>query len=388
MRIHSLILSLAALAIAAVACSSTPELTATSQPTAASSPAPSATPTSAATATPTASPTPTPWPTPDRDATATPWPTSEPTPTGLPYSLDEPFYGVSLSPRSYEQEDFLAFFDLVDQVGGTLRWAGDWAELNDPNGGAMALANLQEQFGFTPVYEVNVFKQDPVELLRPLTDQNIQIYVDIAREFAEKEQPPFFGMGVEINILHEKMPEEFEQFVTLFHLAMEAVKEVSPNTVVFTTFQLEHMNGIDGGLWGEQVERNNLLLYEFEDADMMAFTTYPNFSYQDPSDIHFGDYSNLRDYWTGDIAFTEIGWPAESDIPGWESDDAEQAEFVETFFEFMETFVHPKMAIWSFMYDFPDSTLPEPFHSMALMRRDNTERPAFEAWRQAIASGE
>ena len=298
-------------------------------------------------------------------------------------------YGVSLSPRSYTQDDFLGFFDLVKQAGGTLRWAGDWAELGAPSGGVSTVSALKGQLGYIPVYEVNVFRQSPTQLLRPLTADQIDKYVGAAKEFAAKEQPAYFGMGIEINILNEEMPDEFEKFVTLFDRAAEAIKEVSPETKIYTTFQLERMKGLHGGLWGGVDEPSTAtweLMDQFPKADLFAFTTYPTLNYHDPADIPADYYAEIIDHVHGKpVAFTEIGWPAEMSITGWESDDIEQAAFVKRFFE-LTTTVEPVIVTWSFMFDFPPETLPVPFQSMAFIRHDNTERPAFAEWLVEIAT--
>jgi hypothetical protein len=46
-------------------------------------------------------------------------------------------------------------------------------------------------------------------------------------------------------------PEGYDEFVELFAEVYGAVKEASPETSVFTVFQLERMKGLWGGLFGE-----------------------------------------------------------------------------------------------------------------------------------------
>jgi hypothetical protein len=270
-----------------------------------------------------------------------------------------------------------------------LRWAGDWAEIGNPNGGINTVAALKDQFEYEPVYEVNVFKQGPTELLRPLTGEQADEYVRLAREFVEREQPEYFGIGIEINILYEEMPAEFDKLVALFDRAATAIKEVSPDTQVYTTFQLERMYGLNGGLWGGTDDPSKAtwdLIGLFPRADLFAFTTYPTLNYRSPADVPDTYYTDILAHVGGKpVAFTEIGWPAEMDITGWESDDAEQAEFVTRLFDLVGP-LDPSLLMWSFMFDFSALTLPAPFQSMAFMCGDNTERPAFAAWRDAIGA--
>ncbi len=50
--------------------------------------------------------------------------------------------GVSLSPKSYSSADFTDFFVKAKQAGSIVSWAGDWNDLNTPNGAATVVASL------------------------------------------------------------------------------------------------------------------------------------------------------------------------------------------------------------------------------------------------------
>jgi hypothetical protein len=296
-------------------------------------------------------------------------------------------YGVSLSPRSYEADDFAEFFELARLTGGVVRWAGDWAELDDRQGGAVAIAELQGQFGYMPVFEANIFRQDPTALLRPFNEPQIAEYVRLARQFAANYSPPYFGLGIEINMLYESVPEEFEKFVRLFDMAAAAVHEASPETLVYTSFQLERMHGLAGGLWGGADDPSAArwqLLDQFPRADFFSFTTYPGLNYPDPADIPSSHYAEVLSHTGRPVAFTEIGWPAGTIAPGWESSQGEQAAAVQRLFELI-TPVDSKLVLWSFMFD-PAGHLPAPFLSMGLVEPEGTKRQAFYEW-QSVAVG-
>lgn len=321
---------------------------------------------------------------PSPTATAVPSTATQP-----PLPSEETLYGVSLSPRSYQQEDFLDFFGLAQQAGGVVRWAGDWAELGKAGGGAEAVAGLAGQFNYVPVFEANVFSQSPTELLRPLTDEQVEEYVRLAREFAEKERPRYLGLGIEVNILYEEMPEEFDRLVVLFGRAAQAVKEVSPETQVYVTFQLERMHGLAGGLWGgvnDPAEARWELVDRFPQADLIAFTTYPGLNYRHPDDVPPTHYTEILEHVGGrPVAFTEVGWHSGEIFEGWDSTEAEQAAFVARFLELVEP-LSPSLALWAFMFDFTGESLSLPFRSMALMRDDNTPRPAFLEWQRGAGT--
>ena len=291
--------------------------------------------------------------------------------TGAPV-IEEPsgrLKGVSLSPRSSSAEDFTGFFEEAVQAGEMVMWAGDWMQLEKV---AKVVTGLAPQYGYIPLIEAT-FHSDG-KTIRPLNEENKKIYRDAAVAFAEKYEPAFLGLGIEVNNVYLKSPSDFEQFVPFYNQVYEAVKTVSPRTRVFTVFQLERMKGLT--LWElEETQAHWELIDKFK-SDLIAFTTYPGLYYRGPSDIPADHYTEIKSHTTKPIAFTEIGWHSEASPQGWESSEQEQAEFIETFFN-LTSGMDVKIAIWSFLYD-PETI--EPFNSMGLRRDNGTARPAWDAW--------
>ena len=112
-----------------------------------------------------------------------------------------------------------------------------------------------------------------------------QAYEVGAVAFAKAYKPEYLGFGIEINALHETNPADYASFKVFFAKVVKVVKQVSPDTKVFTVFQLERLRGLRGGLFGG---KNNstindwVLLGDFPDADLLAFTTYPCIVYNYP----------------------------------------------------------------------------------------------------------
>lgn len=298
--------------------------------------------------------------------------------------MDYALKGVGLSPRSNQPADFIDFFEKAKQAGQVVMWSGDWIELtNQTGGGPVVVAELAGQYDYIPLIIAQFFTQSTGELLRPLDAATRQVYEDSAAAFAAKYKPKYLGFGIEVNALYEKSPSDFDAFVAFFSQVYDAVKAESPETKVFTVFQLEKMKGLNGGLFGGVNDPSRAewsLLDRFPEADMIAFTTYPGLIYEDPSDIPADYYTDVKSHTTKPVAFTEIGWHSAPSPAGWESGDAEQAQFVTTFFG-MTQGLNKKLAIWSFLYD-PDTI--EPFNSMGLRRReDGSAKPAWDEWLNA-----
>jgi len=295
-------------------------------------------------------------------------------------TVEEPFMedhsgtlkGVSLSPRSSSEDDFTGFFEEAVQAGDIVMWAGDWNELSIDQGAPKVVTGAASTYGYIPLVEVTIHSSG--QLLRPLDTDNLQMYRSRVLAFAEEYQPGYLGLGIEINGLYVKSPADFEVFVSFYNEVYDAVKEISPDTQVFTVFQLEVMKGLT--MWEIEEHEEHWELIDRFKTDIVAFTTYPGLFYRDPSDIPEDHYTEIASHTTKPVAFTEIGWHSEASPQGWESSEQEQAEFVETFFS-LTADLDMEIAIWSFMYD-PDTI--EPFCSMGLRHNDGTARPSWEAW--------
>lgn len=288
--------------------------------------------------------------------------------------------GITLSPKSFQPDDFNDFFVKAKQAGSIVSWAGDWNELgNLDNGGPKVVAELSLSKGYIPLIEGQFFQQSDGKLLRTFDEETKQRYKDSAVAFAGKYKPKYLAFGIEVNVLHEKSPKDFDDFVQFFDEVYDAVKAKSPNTRLFTIFQLEKMKGLNGGLFGgtnDLTKAQWALLDKFSKSDIIAFTTYPGLIYKSPSEIPQDYYSEIILHTSKPIAFTEIGWHRDPSPAGWESSDSEQAEFVETFFRLTEN-LNKEFAIWSFMYD--QNTI-EPFKSMGLYSLEGTPKQALNEW--------
>ena len=306
-----------------------------------------------------------------------PEPGDEPPPAAEPALLK----GVSLSPKSYSGEDFTSFFQKATECGNLVMWAGGWDELAAAEGGGpRVVSGLAATYHYTPLVEVTYYSQGEGELIRPLTEAEKESYIRNAASFAEEHKPEYLGLGIEVNIMHAKSPQDFEEFAELYDEAYDAIKEKSPNTKVFTVFQLEHMKGLDGGLFGGENNPEDAqwsLIDRFPKSDAVAFTTYPCFIYKHPSEIPENYYSEIRSHTSKPILFTESGWFREGP-EGWESSPEEQAEFITLFFELAEP-LEPEIMVWSFLYD---QEIQYPFNTMGLLSADEETSPAYEAWKE------
>ena len=298
-----------------------------------------------------------------------------------PEEIDEvakAFKGVSLSPRSFQGQDFADFFPRAKQAGGVLTWAGDWWHLVDEEGAAHVVTDLALHYDLEPVVLATYFDQSTGELVRPMNETIGRRYIEAAVEYVTAHEPRFVGFGIEINSYWMRSPEGYAGFVEFLGELYPRVKEASPDTKVFTVFQLERMKGLHGGLFGGTHDESLSqweLLDDFPYVDALAFTTYPCLVFEDPSEMPEHYYAEIREHTSKEVLFIEIGWFREGP-EGWESDGEEQARFIRRLFDLTED-LEPPLLIWSFLYD-PEAQ--PPFDSMGLLDADEAHDEAWEAW--------
>ncbi|MBI5157598.1 MAG: hypothetical protein HZA58_06225 [Acidimicrobiia bacterium] len=292
-----------------------------------------------------------------------------------------PLRGFSLSPQSYAPEEFTAFFELAAAHGDIVERVADILEWEEEPGAAVTVVQgLAAQFGYLPLSVGGVFDVDTGELLRPIDEATFDRYVAAAEGFAERHRPRFLGLGVEIDTQWRTHPDEFDRFVELFAAVADAVHGASPETLVFTTFQLERFSGLQGGIFGGTNDPSQVsweLIERFPDADIIGFTTYPGLVFASPDDIPEDYYRRLGDLAGGrPIAFTEMGWQAGGDFGPYSGTPAAQDRFVERFGE-LTAGADVAFFVWSFLFD---QAVPEPFDTMGLIAADGTPRPGWERW--------
>lgn len=287
-----------------------------------------------------------------------------------------PAYGFSFSPANYDADGWTGFFPVAARGGTIVTWAGDWAELDDEEGPAVTIGELAQRAGLDLMAVVGPFSDG--YSIRSIED-NAADYVDRAARYAERFQPRFMTLGVEVDIPAVRDPDGFEAFVDLFANATAAVHAASPDTQVMLAFQLESMKGRRDGVFGEGiVDPTWELIDRFPDADIIAFTTYPGLIYGDPADIPDDYYAEISDRVDKPVAFIEVGWQSgEIGAAEWDSDPAEQAEAVTRILE-LTSELSPEPFIWSFLWDPPG--IP-PFDTMGLFDAGGEpESAAWDAW--------
>jgi hypothetical protein len=218
---------------------------------------------------------------------------------------------------------------------------------------------------------------------RDFSDTRVRAaFISYAKYLALNYKPAYMALGVEVNMFFNRRGDAaFRNFQSLYFEAYDAVKEVSPGTLVFPTFQYEDLLGL---LAGERRQPAWTLVTRFEPKlDMVAFSSFPGFAYEEPSDLPADYYRQIKQRTERPVAFVSLGWSsavrrAESMIEA----EGAQAAFVERILDEAEA-LDARLVVWYLARDptvTPDAGFL-PLAATGLHRPDGQPKAAWWAWR-------
>ena len=209
-------------------------------------------------------------------------------------------------------------------------------------------------------------------------------FLSYAKYVALNYQPDYLALGVEMNMYYEHEPEDFDNFVSLYFEAYDAVKEVSQDTLVFPTFQMEELQSLLPS--GEIHPPQWHLFRRFEPKlDLLAISTYPSFAFETPTDIPDDYYEQLGRYTDRPIVIAEMGYssgPCRQGIN--DGTESEQKDFLRRILLRAEAMDMPFL-VWFAGWDPAFATDPplDLFQHIGLIRPDGTKKPSWFVWAQA-----
>jgi hypothetical protein len=209
-------------------------------------------------------------------------------------------------------------------------------------------------------------------------------FISYAKYVALNYRPAYVALGVEMNLYYDKNKDDLENFRSLYLEAYTRVKEVSPDTQVTVTFQYEDLQGILPTEDKHFADWQLLKLFE-EHMDVAAISTYPSFSFNESGAIPDNYYSQLRAFTDRPIVIAETGYSSAAGAQGINNGtEAEQAAFVQRVLAEAQNLDMP-FIIWFAGWD-PTYAKDTPFgvfQHIGLLRDDNSEKPAWQAWNDA-----
>ena len=312
--------------------------------------------------------------------------------------------GFSSAPAELTQAAYIAALDLAARHGELLliQRAPEWSEFLpgvEPSPRLTELTTRElvatEERELTLFYALDPF--DPVDRGRlagapasyeqaDLADPDLRAaFVAEARFIATSYTPAYLALGIEVNATFERSPSQYRAFLGAYGEAYRAVKAVSPETLVFATFQYEQLLGVVP--WEPSRPPRWELLDDFAGRiDLFAVATFPSVRYEVANDLPLLYYQQIRDHTRLPIAFASVGFASAAQPDGVHaSTPAEQRRFLQRLLSDADTLDAP-FVVWfaardpAYVADAPTLDL---LSSVGL--RDEHDRPkdAWAVWEEA-----
>lgn len=307
--------------------------------------------------------------------------------------------GISSLPTELTAESYAETFKLAASAGEIIliQRTPPWEELLAGSFSEETVLTTQRETALAEEHGLDIFVAiDPTDgsrqrdRLADLPDELLgagfsdplvhQALVDYARYVAETYQPRYLAFGVEINGYQQHQPEDFERFVVIYHEVYEVVKELSPDTLVFPTFQFEELQG-------KLPFQNPLppqwnLISRFEPRlDILAVSSYPDVIFPEADGIPDSYYQQLSLYTSRPVAISGMGFTSRAgEHATLTVAEAAQAAFVRRTLDNAQQMKMP-FVIWFIGQD-PSFTGESALDlsNSGLIRQDGTEKPAWDVW--------
>jgi len=314
--------------------------------------------------------------------------------------------GVTVSPRGHtnssSDQDWIDHYSMHAAWGRIIAFHGNWRDEVNSAGQipslALAAMAASQQYGFTPAIGLGWADGDGNPDLTSTTEpvnntwnnmETRDAYRTMVTQFARTYQPPYLFLGNETNAYHRThTTPEWDQWLSEYVACYDSVKIVSPNTMVFTTFQYEMLQGVGRhNGWNFTADWQSVDdMIGWNRLDALGLTSYPYFEYDTPDDIPDDYYDAIAVHWTGPVIFTEIGWLGGPSAP-YAGSEHDQARFIGRFFE-LSNDLPLRYVVWLFLHDWDGQLGLPAFRNIGLRRNDGTPRAADAVWRAEVLARE
>ena len=354
-------------------------------------------------------------------ATSEPEPVSQASPTSTLsiFASGRTAYGFFPSSPEITAESFVATIEAIGQHGDVILtmpqvpW-GDFIENADGESmaieemrGSVALARqngLEVIFVIDPLqaFDRRVIATMPPELAGgDFGTMNVRdAFRNYALRLVREFQPRYLGLASEINTYAGSEPEDFSNYVTLYHEVYAAIKAEAPETMVFVTIQWEDLNSV--GIFSDDSpgEIKWDVVENFEpNLDVWAISTYPYFAFDSADQIPDDYYTSLLSHTSKPLAIAEGGFLSQ-DAGAFHGSPQDQIDYLHA----IDGQIGSRLDFWVYLvlddvnveayanflteHGSPaDVELMALFGTLGLRTKDGVPKPALEVW-DGFRSGE
>lgn len=250
----------------------------------------------------------------------------------------------------------------------------------------LRLKGLEIIFLVDPLDGLDRRSEDPglVEAGRSILEPEIRaMHEDWVLRIAEAVQPRWLGLASEINTLAARGdPDLYAEIRDLVNTLAPQVRQRSPGTEVFVSFQADEANGT----LVDPIIDHFALIDDF-DIDALGLSSYPVFAFDSPSEIPDGYFSSFDDATDLPLLMVEGGWTSEP-VPLADGTDQEQIDFLRRYESLLDEIDAEAWVMLTFTdLDIDALGLPPDraqglsnFSRMGILDIDLRRKPAYAEW--------
>ena len=223
-----------------------------------------------------------------------------------------------------------------------------------------------------------------------------QAYTDFALWILNAFHPRYLGLASEINTYADAHPEDLPNFLSLYREVYAAVKQASPETRVFVTFQWEDLNnlfpGDNEGRTAYEINWDEVEAFGPE-LDVWAISSYPFVYFERGADIPPDYYTPLLGRTDKPLAVAEGGFSS-LPVASFSGSSQDQVDYLNT----LHAQIGSRLDFWIYLLltDFntesyadamrksgvgsPDVTTLGYFAFVGLQAGDGSAKPALGVW--------
>jgi len=327
---------------------------------------------------------------------------TEPTPgTEPPIKNGDVVRGFGFSPLGFP-EDYtgsLEFFAELDIFGNAaVTWVSLWRDdaIQGRDAGevpalATQLALVAPMSAAVPVPVFSWRSGETLYIRVPGNSKNdwsnqeaASLFRSMVSQYAKLHQPPVIFLGNENDVYWAQDSVDYARWIEAYNQAYEAIKDLSPKTLIGPVFSYEHLAGI-GELNGwSRSHWGALEAHDLGKIDVVGLTVYPFFAVADPRDMG-DDYFDQLFERIGDkpVMITETGWPSAHttrEMP-WEASANHQVAYMAALEEAIDG-RDIRVVNWRYLYDMVphQSQAYDVFGAIGLKFASGKAKPALPFW--------
>jgi len=256
---------------------------------------------------------------------------------------------------------------------------------NDLEGpwGNIFVEDLIRGNGMFPLVHMNFYGQNLTLVQHPsLASSSLgspawrSLYIQAAKDVVNASRPLYLSLGNEVNRWLERYgsedgaPNSFMEYISLYHEAYDAVKEISPDTIVFCTFSREIVSE------GRESDMGFIELFDPDRLDMLVLTSYP-YSLMGidrvdelPDDYYSSVFNHIS---RRPFGLSEVAWTSNASFGG----QPEQAAFIRNLTGRLtiDRGIDLELLGWNWLHDLG------PGDETGLINETGVEKLSLEVWK-------